>query len=199
MSKNTTWMTWIGIRARAGHWCAGGEMAYLRQGSKLGGNWDWLGKASGTGEAAGSWELNVLDVRWLGLGWEPWMETGVSKIRRSNDNELCGVGGRAREQGDVGVTQAGAGEGKGSPSFTPCLPSHARLGVPYHVSLLSAHLKASISPMRETYSPPSMLIHIKDDNQHLLSITSLVWISWKLFLHPRGIQPGLSSMTGTTW
>lgn len=43
------------------------------------------------------------------------METGVSKIRRSNDNELCGVGGRAREQGDVGVTQAGAGEGKSRP------------------------------------------------------------------------------------
>lgn len=103
------------------------------------------------------------------------METGVVRIRRSNDDEPCGVGWRARgEQGNVGVNQAGAGEGKGRHFIHSLLAFPYQLGFPYHISLFSAHVKASISPMRETYSPLSMLIHIKDDNQRLLSITSLV-------------------------
>lgn len=90
-------------------------------------------------------------------------------------------------------------EGQTLHSLTACLPVP---GWGFHIKLPSSlHTweKPSISPTKETHSPRSMVIHIKDDNLHLLSITSLAWISWKLFLHPSGIQPGLSSMTDTTW
>lgn len=98
------------------------------------------------------------------------METGVA--RRRDEDEPCGVGWRARgEQGNVRVSQAVVVD---TSAFTRCLPSHTgqehRLGVPTHVSLFSAHVKAS----RKTSSPLSRLIHIKDDNQVLLSITPLV-------------------------
>lgn len=44
-------------------------------------------------------------------------------------------------------------KGAANTSFTHYLPSHTRLGFPYRVSLLSAHVKTSISPMRQRYFP----------------------------------------------
>ena len=42
------------------------------------------------------------------------METGVARMRRRDEDEPCGVGWRARrDQSNVRVSQAVAGEGKG--------------------------------------------------------------------------------------
>lgn len=91
-------------------------------------------------------------------------------------DEPCGVGWRARgEQGNLIVSQSVAGERKAENSaFTSCFPScigqEHRLGFPNHVFVVSAHVKAS----RKAPSPLCMLIHIKDDNDLLLSIIPLV-------------------------
>lgn len=66
------------------------------------------------------------------------METGVVRIRRSNDAEPCGVGWRARGgQGNVGVNQAGAGEGKGRHFIHSLLafPHQAGVSMPYFLVL----------------------------------------------------------------
>lgn len=144
-------------------------------------SWDLrlTGKEPGT-EGAGSWELDMADDWWLrnlngnwcgtdeekGWGWTMWSGMESKRILWARVMWVRLWWMKWRE--DISA-------------FTHCLPSctrqESRLGFPAHVSLLSADVKAS----SKASSPLSMLIHIKDDDRLLLSLTPLVWIGWKLF------------------